>query len=334
MPPTSPGEGTAPSPVPSMLDLVRLSPRLIFPPGGPELYRQIALLTGLEPGHEVLDVACGKGIPLEYLAREYGVHGSGVDPDPRLVQIADDRCRALGIAAQVQFQQGVPVALPYRDEVFDVAVGELGLAARWDAPAAVAELARVTKPGGWVVLAQLAWKAPVDGERQRMLTDHLGARPLLLVEWKRALVEAGVGEIHAEEWSSADGTFRPRGVKAFYDFAEVFTLSEKLGVLRRAWSRWGWTGVRTVLERERAVHQLLTRERILGLYLLKGRKAPVQADAAEPAREAHAGAGPASEPEAAGAPDPPPAPEAVGTPDTDTAGLPLFGSTARPHGDA
>ena len=61
---TSPGTGARA--VPSMLDLVRLSPRRLFPPGGEELYRQIALLTEMRPGLEVLDVASGKGVPLEY----------------------------------------------------------------------------------------------------------------------------------------------------------------------------------------------------------------------------------------------------------------------------
>lgn len=306
-----------------MLDLVRLSPRLIFPPGGIDLYRQIALLTGLEEGQEVLDVACGKGIPVEYLVREYGVHGSGVDPDPRLIQIAEARCRASGIASRVQFQHGTPDALPYRDEVFDVAVGELGLAARWDPAVVVSELARVTRPGGWVVLVQLAWKSPVDPSRQRMLTEHLGARPLMLVEWKRVLVDAGVGELHAEEWSSADGSFRPRGVKAFYDFAELFSLPEKVGVLRRAWSQWGWAGVRTVVSREREVHQLLTRERILGLYLLKGRKAAVAA------RDE----GSAAEGDAARLRGEPPGPAVEPSP-AETAGLPLFGRSPPPSNEA
>ncbi|MCH7533781.1 MAG: hypothetical protein IIB36_18750, partial [Gemmatimonadetes bacterium] len=48
-----------------MLDLVRLSPRLLFPPGGVDLYRQIALLTEMGEDDEVLDVACGKGVSLE-----------------------------------------------------------------------------------------------------------------------------------------------------------------------------------------------------------------------------------------------------------------------------
>ena len=62
---------------PSMLDLIRLSPRRLFPPGGIELYRQIALLTAMSENHEVLDVACGKGVTLEYFVREFGVQGSG-----------------------------------------------------------------------------------------------------------------------------------------------------------------------------------------------------------------------------------------------------------------
>ena len=47
------------SDVPSMLYLVRLSPRLLFPPGGEDLARQIALLSGMSEGDEVLVVGCG-----------------------------------------------------------------------------------------------------------------------------------------------------------------------------------------------------------------------------------------------------------------------------------
>jgi hypothetical protein len=50
----------------------------------------------------------------------------------------------------------------------------------------------------------------------------------------------------------------------------MFTLREKLRILRRALGRWGWSGVRGALVREREVHNLLTRERALGLSLIKG----------------------------------------------------------------
>jgi hypothetical protein len=118
---------------------------------------------------------------------------------------------------------------------------------------------------------QLVWKAPVDATRREVLSRHLGARPLLLVEWKRLLQGAGIRRLHTEDWSDSETAFRPEGVKPFPDFSELFSLPEKVGILRRAWGRWGWKGVRTAVAREAEVHRLLTRERILGLDLLVGR---------------------------------------------------------------
>jgi ubiquinone/menaquinone biosynthesis C-methylase UbiE len=315
-----------------MLDLVRLSPRPVFPPGGVELYRQIAILTELREGHEVLDVASGRGISLEYFVREYGVTGAGVEADPRLVAEAEERVRSAGLSPHLQFQTGHADSLPYRDDVFDVVIGELGLAANCDPAAAVRELTRVTKPGGTVVLVQLVWKAAVDEGRRRVLTEHLGSRPMMLVEWKRLLRDSGVVELHTEDWSADETSFRPRLGKPFPDFAEIFSLTEKVGILRRAWGRWGWRGVRTVLEREREVHNLLTRERILGLDMVKGRK---QAEAVAP--EAVAAPEPtAAAPEEATAPEPDatsgPEPDPSASEDSgnrQTAGLPLFGGDER-----
>jgi ubiquinone/menaquinone biosynthesis C-methylase UbiE len=271
-----------------MLDLVRLSPRMLFPPGGRELYHQIAVLTGMSEGMEILDVGCGKGVTLEYFVDEHDVHASGIDADPRLVQAASDRARERGLAERMQVQRAPADSLPYRDGIFDVAVGELGMTASADPAAAVRELVRVTRPGGSVVLVQLAWTAPVDAARRQVLGEHLGVQPLMLVEWKRILRDAGVEGLHIEDWTDPQTAFRPRVVKPFPDFAELFSWMEKLGILRRAWSRWGWGGVQAALSREHEVHRLLTHERILALDLIKGVR-PL--DALTPAeRAAEAGA--------------------------------------------
>ncbi|MDT8367976.1 MAG: methyltransferase domain-containing protein [Longimicrobiales bacterium] len=256
--------------VPSMLDLVRLSPRLIYPPGGVALARQIALLTDMGEGDEVLVVGCGKGVTLEHFVREYGVRGSGVEHDPRLVAEGTDRLRDRELATLAQVQQGDADHLPYRDEIFDVTIGEIGMTAHATAADAVREIVRVTRTGGAVVLVQPVWKAPVDEDRRTVLSEHLGVRPQMLVEWKRLLRAHGVEEILVEDWSDAETAFRGNAVKPFPDFAEIFSIPEKLGILRRAWRRWGWAGVRTVVAREREVHRLLTRERVLGFDLLKG----------------------------------------------------------------
>ena len=309
-----------------MLDLIRLSSSRLFPPGGVDLYRQIALLTEMSQGDEVLDVACGKGVSIEYFVRKYGVHGAGVDEDSRLVDEAEARARAEGLSANLQFQTGRADSLPYRDAIFDVTVGEIGLAAHCDPADAVRELVRVTKPGGTVVLVQLIWKAPVAEAQQRVLSDHLGVRPMILVEWRRLLRDAGVTDIHTEGWSDEETSFRPKVTKPFPDFAEIFSIWEKIAILRRARARWGWRGVRTVLEREWEVHRLLSKERILGLDLLKGRKTVPDAggDRVEGARLPGAAAPPAA-PGARDARSRAPVPSTAdeGT-RPDTAGLPLF----------
>jgi len=315
-----------------MLDLVRLSPRLLFPPGGVDLYRQIAVLTEMGEDGEVLDVACGKGVSLEYFVKEFGVHGSGVDVDPTMIEQAEARSRDEGIADRLQFQTGRSDALPYRDEIFDATVGEIGLSNHCEPAAAISELVRVTKPGGVVVLVQLVWKAPVDEQRRVVLADHLGARPLMVVEWKRLLRESGISTVHTEDWSDEETAFRPTVAKPFPDFAELFSVGEKIGILRRAWTRWGWRGVRTVLEREWEVHRLLTRERILGLDLLKGRKGEAAEDSVARAEAESAPPDHESQTETATVGE-----ETVTVPEaarddereeTDTAGLPLFGSDA------
>ncbi len=310
-----------------MLDMVRLSPRPLFPPGGVDLYRQIALLTGLTEGSEVLTVGSGTGATLEYFVREDGAHGSGVDADGRVVEAAEARARAEGLAARIQFQKASPESLPYRDEIFDVVVGELGFAAHCEPIDAVREMVRVTKPGGHAVLVRLVWKAPVEPARQAALTHRLGARPLMLVEWKRILRDVGVVDVHIEDWSDSETSFRPRVDKPFPDFSEVFTTWEKLVILRRAWSRWGWRGIRWIMEREWEVHRLLSHERILGLVLLTGRKATAAAEL----EEIEAEEGEVTEPVPAAAPKsaPPEAPAVAGEgkqagPDEGTSGLPLF----------
>ena len=112
---------------PSMLDLVRLSPEVVFPPGGQELYRRIATLTELSEGQEVLDAACGRGVTTSFLAHSAGVSCVGVDPDEKLVREAEERAREDGLEGRVSFDTARLDDLPYRDGTFDVAIGELGL---------------------------------------------------------------------------------------------------------------------------------------------------------------------------------------------------------------
>jgi SAM-dependent methyltransferase len=302
-----------------MLDLLRLSPRRLFPPGGRDLYRQIALLTGMSPDQEVLVASCGHGTTLEYFVTEYGVHGVGVEADPGEVARVEDRARSLSLGGRMQVTRGTAGRLPYRDGIFHVVVGELGLTGETDPEEAIRELVRVVRPGGAVALVQLVWKAPVDEARRSVFEEHLGVRPRMLVEWKRMLREVGVEEVRTEDWTDSDTAFRGRAAKPFPDFAELFSVREKAGILARAWRRWGGAGVGAVLSRERTVHRMLTRERVLGLDLLTGIRAlapvetptPVESQGRVEGRARVESRGPVESP---------------GEEDPGVRGLPLFGT--------
>ena len=310
-----------------MLDLVRLSSRPLFPPGGRDLYRKIAILTDMGEGDEILVAACGRGVTLDYFAREFGIHGSGVDEDEALIEAADIRSREDRLQDRIQFQHAQMDNLPYRDGVFDLVIGELGLASSSDPPEAIRELSRVLKPGGQIALVQLVWKAPVDSKRQVLLSRHLGARPVMLVELKKILREEGIGRLHTESWSDKETAFRRAAKKPFPDFTELFGLPEKLVILRRGWSRWGWRGVVTAITRGVEVHRLLTKERVLGLDMIKGAKEADSTRSGEPVQDRVSGQKVPSGAEGVREED---SSEHEGTVEreaanTQTQGLPLFG---------
>ena len=263
MPADTHGGARAGVEIPSMLDLVHLSRRTLFPPGGIDICRQIALLTGMKKGDEVLVIPSGLAVTLEHFAREYRVVGSGVEDDPVLLERAEERLRVIGMLERVHVQAGEMDGLPFRDGIFDVVIAELGLTSRVSAESAVSEMVRVAKPGASLVLVQPVWKAPVDSVRREILSQHLGCRPLMVVEWKRLLRDAGVEGLHTEDWSDEETAFRPQITKPFPDFSELFTFTEKLGILRRARRRWGWVAVGKALARVREVHNLLTKDRVL-----------------------------------------------------------------------
>lgn len=249
-----------------------MSPRAVFPPGGEELYRQIALSTGLIAGQTLLDAACGRAVTTIFLAETYDVEAHGLDPDPRVAQEAEERVREAGLDQRVHIQASPLDDLPYRDGIFDVAIGEVALVMLADPARAVRELARVTKRMGSIVVVALIWTGHLEEERRETLVEHLGARPLLLMEWKQLMRDAGVVELHVEDWSDAASPFRPLPAPPFHDIASLFTLRQKLGILRSALQRWGWRGVRGAVVREQEIHRLLTQQRVLGLSVIRGTK--------------------------------------------------------------
>jgi SAM-dependent methyltransferase len=103
------------------------------------------------PGDRVLDVACGTG-NAALLAAMRGAQVTAVDPAERLLEVAAGRARAAGV--EVAWRPGSAEELPVDDDAFDAVVSVFGVIFAAAEPA-VAELVRVTAPGGRIVL--LTW---------------------------------------------------------------------------------------------------------------------------------------------------------------------------------
>jgi arsenite methyltransferase len=124
-------------------------------PGGERLTRRLAQLAGVERGRRVVDVACGTGATALLLARELDCNVVGVDLGPRAIEQAAHAARAAGLIGRASFVLGDAEALPVPDASFDVALSECSLCTFPDKPCAIAEMARVVRPGGTIAIADV-----------------------------------------------------------------------------------------------------------------------------------------------------------------------------------
>src|SRR5207244_12531948 len=93
---------------------------------------------GVEPGQLALDVGAGTGaLTAELVAR--GVSVAAADPSPEFATVLRERFPNLEV------EEAAAESLPWGDGVFDVALAQLVVAFVSDAPAAVAEMARVAR---------------------------------------------------------------------------------------------------------------------------------------------------------------------------------------------
>jgi ubiquinone/menaquinone biosynthesis C-methylase UbiE len=102
------------------------------------------------PGVRWLDVACGTGAVAERAA-ESGATVTGVDLAPVLLETARERAAEQGL--EIDYRVGDCEQLDLADASFDAVSSSCGVMFAPDHEATARELARVTRPGGLVALA-------------------------------------------------------------------------------------------------------------------------------------------------------------------------------------
>jgi arsenite methyltransferase len=152
----------------------------------------------LVAGETVLDLGSGAGLDAFLAARHVGSAGRviGVDMTPAMVQKARDNARQLGLA-QVDFREGRLEALPVEDASVDAVVSNCVINLVPDKAAVFAEIGRVLKPGGRLVISDIV----LDGALPEAIANDVYAwcgcvaGADLRQEYFRKVTAAGLGGV-------------------------------------------------------------------------------------------------------------------------------------------
>ena len=168
----------------------------LFGGQGREMRRRTITLARIQPGEHVLDVGCGTGTLALEVADRVGTTGRVCGVDPGTEQIARARAKAVRRKVPVAFQVGVIERLPFPDQTFDAVLSTL-MMHHLPAPLkrqGLAEIGRVLKPGGRVVIADFTRKQERQGRAARFHAGGSSLHDLI------ALVQdAGFIEVRTEE---------------------------------------------------------------------------------------------------------------------------------------
>lgn len=186
----------------------------------------------LSGGERLLDIACGTG-NAALVAEPAGAAVVGLDSSLRLLEVAQERVRG------GRFVCGDAARLPFSDARFDAIVSVFGVIYVRPAEAAVAEIARVVRPGGRLVITTWPPRGPMFGAVSLM---------------RSALADAGGEDAAVTPANWGD----PSVIEALLGrYGEVAITEEQLRHADSSpeafWDRWErlhpiWIGARTQLE--------------------------------------------------------------------------------------
>jgi SAM-dependent methyltransferase len=149
-----------------------------------------------QPGSDdqVLDVACGPGLVACEFAKTSG-QVTGIDITPAMIEQAARRQKELGLA-NLRWQVGDVLPLPYPDGSFSLVITRYSLHHFLEPQRVLAEMIRVCRPGGRVLVADVAIEPAKSAayDRLEIMRDPSHTHALTTEEFSAMMLASGLKE--------------------------------------------------------------------------------------------------------------------------------------------
>lgn len=163
-------------------------------PGHLDSINTLISMSGVKSTDAVLDVACGPGlVTCEFAKAAEKV--VGMDMTPAMIETARKRQVELGLN-NLDWKVGDALHLPFPDQAFDVVITRYSFHHLLSPELALAEMIRVCKQGGWVLVADVAIpeKNAAHYDHLELLRDPSHTHALTEIEFDCLYQESGLSE--------------------------------------------------------------------------------------------------------------------------------------------
>ena len=192
------------------------------------------------PPSRTVDVGCGIGGSSRHIAEKYGSGGAGITLSPKQAERAGALSEEAGLGDRLEFRVADALQQPFEDGAFDLAWSLESGEHMPDKRRFVGELARVTAPGGRIVIVTWCHRELEAGEealppKEQKLLDDICAAYFLpawvpISEYRRLAEDLGLEDVRVDDWSQE--------VSPFWAAVIQTALSRRglVGLLRAGWS--------------------------------------------------------------------------------------------------
>lgn len=177
-------------------------------------------IAGLREGEVVVDLGSGGGLDVFLAAKQVGLSGKaiGIDMTPEMVERAKAGAASANLA-NVEFHLAHIDAIPLADSSVDCVISNCVINLAPDKTAVFREILRVLKPGGRLVVSDIALKQSLPAEIQQDLQAYVGciAGAFQIGEYERLLHQAGFEAVVVQDTGADLNVYAQAGASGCCD---------------------------------------------------------------------------------------------------------------------